>query len=67
MRLGYWLKAFELIYQRPPSSAVRESLNAMPNPLCSKFYGWGEFDGHLDSLERLLPALHSIDRDAASA
>ena len=65
MRLGYWLKAFKLIHRRPPSGAIAARLCNIPNPLCARFYGWGEFNGHLDSLERLLPTLRTIDQQAA--
>ena len=65
MRRGLWRISFELIYHRTPSLQVLDNLQALPQPSYSTFESWEDFDVHLDSLELMLPQLHSIDRAVA--
>ena len=65
IRLGIYQRAFFTLYGKEPNTHLNELILTLPKPLCSYFSGWGEFYGHLDSLERLLPALCTIDSEAA--
>ena len=61
MRCGMWDAAYELLYDDNPSIATKNLLQAIPRPLHPTFDGWAEFESHLDSLEKTLPALREID------
>ena len=65
IRLCIYQRAFITLYGRTPPPHLGEMFLTMPKPLCSYFSGWSEFNGHLDSLERLLPSLRAIDDEAA--
>ena len=38
-------------------------LSNIPQPLQPHFYGWGEFEIHLESLEYALPALRKAEAE----
>ena len=61
MRCGFWRRVFDLIYAEVPNKAISDKLEALGMPDNADFYGWGEFDRLLNSLESLLPRLREID------
>lgn len=66
MRNGRWNAAFTAIYRQEAPLPILHKLQQIPAPSHSSFYGWKDFDAHLNSLERLLPLLREIDRMAVS-
>ena len=61
MRCGFWRRVFDLIYAEVPSKSISDKLEALGMPDNADFYGWGEFDRLLNSLESLVPRLREID------
>ena len=65
MRCGHWDKAFNLIYDFTPPLHISDYLREIPAVAHSSFYGWEQFDAHLNSMAALLPDLEVIDRAAS--
>lgn len=61
MRCGFWRRVFDLLYATAPSKTISDKLEALGMPDNADFYGWGEFDRLLNSLESLVPRLREID------
>ena len=64
MRHGRWSQAFELVYRHAAPNKLYDALNKIPRPEHTNFFGWEQFDAHLSSLEKLIPQLREIDRQA---
>ena len=64
MRYGRWSDAFRLVCRRAAPSELHCLLNKIPAPDHINFFGWEPFDAHLASLEKIIPRLREIDRQA---
>ena len=64
MRMGMWALAYYDVYREDPKAEVFEKLALIPKPGSTCFYGWPEFNAHLDSLELIIPQLREIEVEA---
>ena len=60
-RSGNWHEAFRQVHLFHPSGLTSARLLNTPAPLKSTFFGWEEFDTHLESLEELVPLILEIE------
>ena len=64
MRSGDWLSAYHLLYQQEPSIRIEARLSCLPQPSHADFIGWRAFNSHLQSLQRIIPKLRKIEKEA---
>ena len=62
MRIGEWSRAFEFLYQKRPRADCSHPLKTLAIPHCSYFFGWEEFDTHLQSLLNIRPRLREAEQ-----
>ena len=67
MRFGEWIVAYHSFYLHLPKPPFAKRLYYLPQPEHSDFSGWVEFRKHLESLERVIDELRSIERDTQRA
>ena len=64
MRFGRWECAFHRFYGEEPSPSISDQLAYLSRPFCSYFTGWDEFHVLLDSLEKSIKPLRTIELNA---